>query len=151
MDDSVFISKFQNLPEGLKQPVLEFIDFLLSRYKPDDNETNLPEPSTSPDSDSPIEWIEHNGKMLPITPASENADLKALSGIWADQDISLESLRHAAINAPATGQGEVSEAIPVSGTTKAAHIQALLGYVETADLPNTNKIIAPSHEERNER
>lgn len=54
-------------------------------------------------------------------------------------------------NAPATDQGEVSEAIPGTSTTKAANIQALLDYVEVADLPGAHKIIIPSREERNER
>jgi hypothetical protein len=94
MDNSVFAAKFQSLPDELKQQVLQFMDVLLARLK---RENELPEDqpgfSFPPDWRAPIVLLQHEGKLLPVTPATEKPDLTALAGIWKDKDITLETLR----------------------------------------------------------
>jgi hypothetical protein len=47
----------------------------------------------NPDLVAHLEMVSHEGIMLPITPATEAPDIKALVGIWKDKDITLEKLR----------------------------------------------------------
>ena len=97
MDTSAFSTKFQNLPDELKQQVLDFMDVLLSRLKRENEQAaTQPEFSLPRDWGAPIVLLPHNGKLLPVTPATEKPDLNALAGIWKDKDITLETLRREA-------------------------------------------------------
>ena len=94
MNASTFISKFHNLPDELKQQVLEFMDVLLSRLKQENGKpVKLPELPLHQDWGTPTVLLPHKGKLLPITPATEKPDIKALAGIWKNKDIDLETLR----------------------------------------------------------
>ena len=46
-----------------------------------------------PKADEPLQFIPHGGKLLPVTPATQKPDIKALAGIWKNKDITLEKLR----------------------------------------------------------
>ncbi len=47
-------------------------------------------------ANEPIQFIPHGEKLLPVTPATEKPDIKALAGIWKNKNITLESLRQEA-------------------------------------------------------
>ena len=96
MDHSVFIAKFQKLPDALQQQLMDFVDRMLSQTNKD--HTTIPdgEDSLLPDVHDGVQWIVSNDKLLPITPATEKPDIKALFGIWSDDNKSLEELRKAA-------------------------------------------------------
>jgi hypothetical protein len=96
MDHSVFIAKFQKLPDALQQQLMDFVDRMLSQANKDHTAIPDGEDSLLPDVHDGIEWIVSNDKLLPITPASEKPDIKALFGIWRDDNKSLEELRKAA-------------------------------------------------------
>ncbi len=104
-----FQEKFNHLPEALQQEVMQFIDYLLFKSKeekPAQKKTTLKGEQKqkfswagglkSPNGKEPLEFIPHDSKLLPVTPATEKADIKALAGIWKNKDITLEKLRQEA-------------------------------------------------------
>ena len=96
MDHSVFIAKFQKLPDALQQQVIDFVERMLSQTNKDYTTTPAGEDSLLPDVHDGVQWIVSNDKLLPITPASEKPDIKALFGIWRDDNKTLDELRKAA-------------------------------------------------------
>jgi hypothetical protein len=95
MDNSIFIAKFQQLPDRLKQQVIDFMDRMLSQVSREAS-TLSAGGSPLPDMPETVQWITNNGKLLPVTPASEEPDIKALFGIWSDNHRTLDELRKAA-------------------------------------------------------
>ena len=97
METSAFISKFHKLPEEFRQQVLELMDTLLAQIKHGDTTPfNLPNPEFPNGKKKPIALLSHKGMMLPITPATETPNLKSLSGIWKNKEITIETLREKA-------------------------------------------------------
>lgn len=96
MDHSVFIAKFQKLPDALQQQLMDFVDRMLSQTNKDHISIPAGEDNLLPDVHDGIQWIVSNDKLLPVTPASEKPDIKALFGIWSDDNKSLDELRKAA-------------------------------------------------------
>ena len=74
MDHSVFIAKFQKLPDALQQQVIDFVERMLSQTNKDNTTTPAGEDSLLPDVHDGIQWIVSNDKLLPVTPASEKPD-----------------------------------------------------------------------------
>ena len=79
MDHSVFIAKFQKLPDALQQQVIDFVERMLSQTNKDNTTTPAGEDSLLPDVHDGIQWIVSNDKLLPVTPASEKPDIKAFA------------------------------------------------------------------------
>lgn len=96
MDHSIFIAKFQKLPDALQQQLMDFVDRMLSETNRDPTIMPIGENNPLPDTQKDIQWIVSNDKLLPVTPASEKPDMKALFGIWRDDNKSLDELRKAA-------------------------------------------------------
>lgn len=107
-----FQKKFNHLPEALQQEVMQFIDYLLFKSKEEKPTRKKAAPKgeqklTFPwagglselkgtNGKEPLEFIPHGRKLLPVTPATEKPDIKALAGIWKNKDITLEKLRQEA-------------------------------------------------------
>jgi hypothetical protein len=96
MDNSALIAKFQQLPERLKQQVIDIVDGMLSQIKRGDSAMIVEAEGPLPNVPDTVQWISHNNKLLPVTPASEEPDIKALFGIWNDNTRTVDELRKAA-------------------------------------------------------